>query len=176
MANIKVTAACAVYNGMPITFQAPCDCVAVDGLTVSYGSYSYTFSFKDAHNNSLTGLGNLFAQGALVKAVLDTENSVAYLQNADTNGYLEQRLASSVSVTLTASGWKSLKQTVTVPGVLADESAQLIYPVPALAAQTAYMDAGIRCTAQAASSLTFTADTAPTADIQMFIVIQGVKA
>lgn len=175
MANVRVTSVCPVYNGMPVTFKAPCDCTAVEGLTVSYESNSYTFVFKDAHNNTLAGLGNLFMQGALVKAILDTENGYAYLQNADTNAYLENRLAKSVMISLPVSGWSSLKQTVTVAGVLADESAQLIYPVPALASQTAYMDAAIRCTAQAENSLTFTADATPTADITVFVVIQGVN-
>ena len=176
MANIRVSSICPIYNGMPVTFKAPCDCTAVEGLTVSYESTGYTFTFKDAHGNTLTGLGNLFSQGALVKAILDTENGFAYLQNADTNGYLENRMARSVRVSLPVSGWKSQKQTVTVAGVLADESAQLIYPVPTLASQTAYMDASIRCTAQGENSLTFTADATPSADITVYVVIQGVKA
>lgn len=80
----------------------------------------------------------------------------------------------SVSVTLSASGWASNAKTVTVSGVLADETKQLIQPMPAVASQSAYIEAGIICTAQAADQLTFTCSTVPTADLQVYVVIQEV--
>ena len=82
----------------------------------------------------------------------------------------------TVSVSLTAAGWDSTAktQTVAVPGVLADETAQLITPTPAVASQSAYYAAGILCTGQAADSLTFTADTVPTEDLTVYVVIQDV--
>lgn len=82
----------------------------------------------------------------------------------------------SVSVTLAAASWDSTAktQTVTVTGVSATETAQMITPTPALASQTAYYDAGILCTGQAADSLTFTANTIPTADLTVYVVIQEV--
>ena len=81
-----------------------------------------------------------------------------------------------VTVTLSSSGWDSTAktQTVTVTGVSATETAQMITPTPALASQTAYYDAGILCTGQAANSLTFTANTIPTADLTVYVVIQEV--
>lgn len=84
--------------------------------------------------------------------------------------------AKSVTITLTSSGWDSmaLTQTVTVSGVLADETKQLIQPVPAMASQTAYIEARILCTSQAADSLTFTAKTAPTEDLTVYVTIQEV--
>lgn len=83
-----------------------------------------------------------------------------------------------VSVTLTASGWNSSAktQTVTVSGVLADESAQVIQPIPAIASQSAYNAAGILATGQAADSVTFTASTVPTADLSVYVVITEVTA
>lgn len=82
------------------------------------------------------------------------------------------------SVTLTASGWNSSAktQTVTVNGVLADESAQVIQPIPAIASQSAYNAAGILATGQAANSITFTASTVPTADLSVYVVITEVTA
>ena len=82
----------------------------------------------------------------------------------------------SVTVTLAAASWDSTAktQTVTVTGVSATETDQLITPIPALASQTAYYDAGILCTGQAAGSLTFTANTIPTADLTVYVVIQEV--
>lgn len=65
---------------------------------------------------------------------------------------------------------------VTVPGVLADETKQLIQPVPAIASQAAYLSAGILCTGQAADSLTFTCQTVPEADLTVYIVITDVKS
>ena len=51
------------------------------------------FIFTDAHGNNLTGVGNLFAKGAIVKVLLNIDEGKAYLQNADTNAYLEAALA-----------------------------------------------------------------------------------
>ncbi len=89
MANIKVVSDRPLFDGIAITFKAPCECSAVDGLTVTYHNISRSFSFRDAHGNDLTNIGNLFEENAYVKAVLDTENGYAYLQNADTNAYIE---------------------------------------------------------------------------------------
>ena len=80
------------------------------------------------------------------------------------------------TVTLTTSGWSSNNQTVTVSGVSADETAQLIMPVPALASQTAYYEAGILVTGQAANSLTFTCSTVPSSNLTVYVVMQEVGA
>ena len=83
----------------------------------------------------------------------------------------------STTVTLSASGWNSSAktQTTTVPGVLADETKQLITPTPAIASQAAYYNAGIRCTGQSANELTFTAETVPTEDLTIYVTIQEVS-
>lgn len=82
----------------------------------------------------------------------------------------------ALSVTLTAAGWDSStkQQSMAVAGVLADETKQLIQPVPAAASQAAYIEAGILCTGQAANSLTFTAETVPTANLTVYVVITEV--
>lgn len=82
----------------------------------------------------------------------------------------------SVSITLPASGWSSNTQTVTVSGVSADETAQLIQPMPAMASQSAYYGAGVLCSGQAENSLTFTCQTVPTADLTVYVVMQEVGA
>ena len=78
----------------------------------------------------------------------------------------------STLVTLPLSAWSNNTQTVTVPGVLADESKQLIQPMPTIADQDVYSAAGISCTGQAANKLTFKAQTVPTEDVQVYVVIQ----
>lgn len=83
-----------------------------------------------------------------------------------------------VSVTLTASGWDTSKktQTVTVMGVSADESAQVIQPIPALASRDGYNTFGIRAISQAKNSVTFAAGIIPASDLSVYIVITEVTA
>jgi hypothetical protein len=102
MAKLRVDLTEPLLNGMDIKFKAPSDCTAVDGLIVyapdnNGGISSQVFTFKDAHGNTLTGLGNLFAVNVLVKVMVDTETGSAYIQNADTNKYLENKIANAGS-------------------------------------------------------------------------------
>lgn len=93
MARIKLVLSDALVDGMDVKFKAPCNCTEIEGLTVQYpmeddSSGTKEFSFRDAHGNDLTGIGNLFSKDAYVKVILDTVNGYAYLQNADNNSYL----------------------------------------------------------------------------------------
>lgn len=85
----------------------------------------------------------------------------------------------AVSVTLTAAGWDSstMKQTVTVSGVSAETTSQVVW-VTFLSetALDAYMNAGIVPVAQGANSVTFRADTIPTVNISIRVVLQEVGA
>ena len=76
----------------------------------------------------------------------------------------------SVTVSLSASGWNGGSQTVTVTGVTADSDV-VVSPDPASA--SAYTDAKILCTAQGTDSLTFSCDTAPSEDINVNVLIFG---
>lgn len=77
------------------------------------------------------------------------------------------------TATLTTSGWSSNTQTVTVSGVVADTSAQVIYVSPANKdSATAWGEAGVFCSAQGANSLTFVCDSTPSASINVNISIQ----
>lgn len=90
--------------------------------------------------------------------------------------YVDAMKPKSVSITLPASGWSSNTQTVTVSGVLADETAQLIQPMPAIASQNAYISAGVICSGQAANQLSFTCSTTPTEDISLYVVLTEVQS
>lgn len=96
MANIKITLDSALMDGHKVTFKAPCDCVTVEKLKVCYmengTQKNKLFTMKDSLGNDLTGLGNLFKEGAYVDVVLDSNKSTAYLQNSATNKYLEQNM------------------------------------------------------------------------------------
>lgn len=80
------------------------------------------------------------------------------------------------TATLTAAGWSSNSQTVTVSGVLADTTKQAIYVSPAPGYGTIYGSAGIECTAQGENSLTFSCETAPESDITVNISTQEATA
>ena len=84
---------------------------------------------------------------------------------------------SAVQVILAADGWDKaeLTQTVTADGVLADETAQLILPVPAIASRSEYVAAGVLCTNQAADRLTFTCSSIPTASLTVYVTMQEVS-
>lgn len=82
--------------------------------------------------------------------------------------------APSVGVTaaLTAAGWDAdtKSQTVSVAGVTA--TANLIITA-ATDSYMAYAEAGVRCTAQGAGTLTFACETVPTADVAANVLILG---
>lgn len=105
-------------------------------------------------------------------------NGVATL---DSNGKLVMAQlpddTEAIPVTLTAAGWtvsEPYTQTVDANGVLADEDAQMIIPVPEDDSSEAYYSAGVRCTAQAANSLTFTCDAKPDDDIALYAIVSSV--
>lgn len=102
MANIKVALDYTILDGQPLTFRSPADCSKVTGLVVYYPeggtNKSKTFQFADAHGNNVGSI-DLFAANVLVKVILDTKANRAYVQNADTNAYLEGELAKKYSPT-----------------------------------------------------------------------------
>lgn len=88
MANIKLTLPGAPFTGQIVTFTAPCDCDRVtDGLLI--GGQVYTI--VDANGQCATGKGGRWVAGASVSVILNVEKKLAYIQNADTNEYLEGR-------------------------------------------------------------------------------------
>ena len=77
-----------------------------------------------------------------------------------------------VSVTLTATGWNAnaKTQTVSVAGVTATSNC-IITAAPD--SYMAYAEAGVRCTAQGAGTLTFACETVPTANVAANALIVG---
>ena len=97
MANIRVNLSGPPVNGQTVTFRSPASGTEVAGLITYYPNGSTTsskvFQFADAHGNNVGGK-NLFSSNVLVKVILDTELSRAYVQNSDTNSYLENKFKS----------------------------------------------------------------------------------
>lgn len=134
---------------------------ATDSVTImaSPEGREHTISFSPDMSVTLAGLAE------------PTDN-----YDAANKKYVDSKAPKYRTVTLPASGWSSNTQTVTVNGVLADESAQLIQPMPAIASQNAYISAGIICSGQGENQLTFTCSTTPTEDISLYVVITEVSA
>ena len=124
------------------------------------GMYASSSGYITLHDNTM---GNVNIRGV---------RSPEFDYDAANKAYVDSKSPTSVTVTLTTSGWSSNTQTVTVSGVSATETAQLITPTPAIASQSAYYEAGIMCTGQAANSLTFTCQTVPTSNLTVYVVIQ----
>lgn len=81
-------------------------------------------------------------------------------------------------ITLYKGAWdgSTKQQLVTVSGVLADPTLQEIRVMPVNAAlDSPYIAAGVQCVAQATDNLTFACKTAPTEDIEVYVVIQDVN-
>ena len=89
--------------------------------------------------------------------------------DAATKEYVDGRKATA-SVTLTASGWSSKKQTVSVSAVTASNTV-LVTPAPG--SYVAYGEAVVYCSAQGNGSLTFTCDEVPTANLTVNVLIMN---
>ena len=110
MANIRVDSAVTIFDGQTLSFKSPADCSQVTGLIVYYpdstSTVSKEFLLADAHGENVGNIDHLFAADVIVKVVLDVDEAKAFVQNADTNAYLEGRLARTyVPHTMLASGW-----------------------------------------------------------------------
>ena len=83
---------------------------------------------------------------------------------------------SACLVTLKASGWDSSAktQTVTVNGVTADEASCMIIPMPAVANQSAYNDAGVNAVGQSANGVTFGCNSVPSVDLKVWVTWESV--
>ena len=168
------------------------DCTSLKLSSTKTGEYTQEYRIPitgtgttttDALTDMFSSTGGTFTGTPEINTTyyLSSDNMVVHDTDVATlNGYVGSMIDAvtpkSVSVTLAAASWDSTAktQTVTVTGVKASETAQMITPIPAMASQTAYYEAGILCTGQAADSLTFTCKTVPTADLTVYVVIQEV--
>lgn len=141
-------------------------------IMASFGQdFGIHFPVVEESNSITIGSGGpAFSVSATNNVEVASEPTTA--NGVANKAYVDSKAPTSVTVALTASGWSSNTQTVTVSGVSATETAQLITPTPAIASQSAYYEAGIMCTGQAANSLTFTCQTVPTRNLTVYVVIQ----
>lgn len=67
-------------NGKQVSFVAPCDCDAVNGLSIE----GETYTVCDAMGNCVTGIGGFFCAGSVVSVILNTDEKKAFIQNPST--------------------------------------------------------------------------------------------
>ena len=96
--NVRVDLNYPIKDGTEVVFRSPVDCSQVTGLKVYYpgedgNTTSREFAFADAHGNNVGDIDHLFAENVVVKVILDVTSGMAFVQNADTNAYLEGRFA-----------------------------------------------------------------------------------
>ena len=94
--NIRVDLNIPIKDGAEVVFRSPVDCSQVTGLIVYYigddgNTRNKEFAFADAHGNNVGDIDHLFAENVAVKVILDVTSGMAFVQNADTNAYLEGR-------------------------------------------------------------------------------------
>lgn len=94
--NIRVDLNTSIKDGTEVVFRSPVDCSQVTGLKVYYigadgNTTSQEFVFADAHGNNVGDIPHLFTENVAVKVILDVTTGMAFVQNADTNAYLESR-------------------------------------------------------------------------------------
>lgn len=95
--NIRVDLQEPIYDGKEVLFRSPVDCSEVTGLILYYPENGITtsreFAFTDAHGHDVGNIDHLFSEDVVVKVIIDLIASKAFVQNADTNAYLEGRFA-----------------------------------------------------------------------------------
>lgn len=126
--NIRVDLNTPIKDGTEVVFRSPVDCSQITGLIVyvteNGNTTSQEFALADAHGNNVGDIDHLFAENVVVKVILDVAHGMAFVQNADTNAYLEGRFdAKADSVQYTKSAL--VVQTYPVAGTKVKVSASL---------------------------------------------------
>jgi hypothetical protein len=95
--NIRVDLNYPIKDGTEVVFRSPVDCSQVTGLKVYYLDSSQEFVLADAHGNNVGDIPHLFAENVVVKVILDVTTGMAFVQNADTNAYIESTFIKTVN-------------------------------------------------------------------------------
>lgn len=137
---------------------------------------TYTITLTDSSTTQFQVRNGADGKGAgdMLGSVYDPEGRAQ-----DIFAYADGLLPVIHVVTLTAAAWTGTaapyRQTVSVPGVLPDKTAQIILPVPASGSLAAWNASGIQCTAQSSGALTFTAGVKPGAAILVNVAVQAAR-
>lgn len=131
------------------------------------GSVNGWDNVKTTLSNHTESIGTINGEISTIQgSISGIETEISRL-NSDLNA--KQNNITSVTVTLTASGWDSsaLTQTVSASNVTASN---IVWVSPAPTSFDSYGKAGVRATAQAGGSITFTCTMIPTEDLNVEVV------
>lgn len=99
--NIRVDLHTPINDGTEVVFRSPVDCSQITGLIVYYRedgkTSSKVFALSDAHGNNVGDIDHLFAENVVVKVILDVTSGMAFVQNADTNAYIEKTFVKTIN-------------------------------------------------------------------------------
>lgn len=129
-------------------------------FTLTAGSKTVSFTMPSDNNTTYT-----FANGTNGFTVTPSGGSA---QTVTVTPSIANNLTGTKTTATLSTTWSSNQQSVTVSGVTASNT---VIVTPAPASYDAYCEAGIYCSAQAANSLTFKCDTAPSASLTVNIMI-----
>ena len=133
----------------------------VDGT----GSVNGWDNVKTTLSNHTESIGTINGQISTIQGTISgIETEISGL-NSNLNA--KQNNITSVTITLTASGWSDNTQTVSASNVTAGN---IVWVSPAPASFDAYGKSGIRATAQGAGTITFTCTKVPTGDLTVEVV------
>ena len=129
------------------------------------GSVNGWDTVKTSITNNTESIGTINGQISTIQGTISgIETEISGL-NSDLN--TKQNTITSVTVTLSASGWSGSSQTVSASNVTASN---IVWVSPTPASFDAYGKAGVRATAQADGSITFTYAKAPAGDLTVEVV------
>lgn len=135
-------------------------------------------SANEYTDQKIKELEKIIAISKLANVEVDDKGKKVNLVYRDENGNFPQEMLSGgvalIPIVLTVDGWVENNQTVAVERIVADETKQLIQPLPASVSKDVYDECNIQCIAQNDGSLTFSCDNIPAEDVNLFITIQMV--
>lgn len=154
----------------------------IDALTQVKGIYTQSEFDALPETEQSKGMYVISEEGSSTKITINGETaevaggSGAIVQWEDIIGRPDLTKVSSMIVTpivLVSSAWVSNQQIIPIEGILANETAQLIIPIPAQASKDAYKAAGIEAVSQSENSITFQATSVPESDLNVNVYIFG---
>ena len=136
-------------------------------------------TFLEIDNVPTEGSNNFVTSGGVYKAI--AENVPEIPENIATQTYVNNKVSaitpasigaqtkhSATTVVLSASGWSSNTQTITVSGVTGSNT---VIVSPDSDSQSLYISSGVYCSAQTANKLTFTCGSVPTIALSVNVAI-----
>jgi hypothetical protein len=142
--------------------------IAIGSTKNSLGAYSINIGGSSCAGNYAIQLGGNGINTDANTFKVGNNNGNFEIMSADGTIPTARLTKVNTTITLTAAGWSSNTQTVSVTGMTAT-GVVMVSPDPT--DQSAYTSAGIICSAQAAGTLTFTCSTTPSADLSVNVVM-----